>query len=94
MKMERRGSVRSTWWRRHSVDGWGRIQLREGDAVIRNDTILASIQPSAPDLLDARSLAQARARVQASEASVERAQTRCDQIKIELEHAETRVETQ
>ena len=65
-----------------------RIKLREGDAVLGNQTVLASIRPSAPDLLDARSMAEIQARVLAARASVERAKTRSDQAKIELDHAE------
>ncbi len=65
-----------------------RIELREGDPVQSGETILAMIQPSNPDLLDARSLAQAKARVRASEAAVNRAKSRCDKTKVERDQAD------
>jgi HlyD family secretion protein len=47
-----------------------RVGLRPGDAVISNETVLATIQPTAPGLLDARQLAQAEAREKAAELAV------------------------
>jgi HlyD family secretion protein len=48
-----------------------RIGLRPGDAVVANETVLATIQPTAPGLLDARQLAQAEAREKAAELAVQ-----------------------
>ena len=50
-----------------------RIRLREGDAVRAGD-VVAELQPLMSPLLDARSLQDARARLQAAEAGVTRAQ--------------------
>lgn len=47
-----------------------RIQLHEGDAVQSGQTLLATIEPVHPDLLDPRALAQAEARVKWAEASL------------------------
>ncbi len=50
-----------------------RITLREGDTVAAGQTILASIDPVDPSLLDPRARAEANARVKAAEAALERA---------------------
>lgn len=50
-----------------------RVTLREGDAVTAGQTILATIDPMDPSLLDPRALAEATARVRAAEAALERA---------------------
>ena len=49
-----------------------RIDLHPGDEVVSGETLLATIEPRDPDLLDARSIAQAEARVSAAEASLEK----------------------
>lgn len=64
-----------------------RVELREGDAVHCNQTVLAVVQPGNPDLLDARSLAQAKAQVAAAKAAVERSEARSKQLEIELGQA-------
>ncbi|HMO15488.1 MAG TPA: HlyD family efflux transporter periplasmic adaptor subunit [Pirellulaceae bacterium] len=69
-----------------------RVLLREGDSVICSETLIASIQPGDPVLLDARTLSEARARVAAAETSVERAATRLEQANIELERTEKEFE--
>ena len=51
-----------------------RVELEEGDAVHGGKTVLARIEPSDPAMLDARALAEAEARVHASEASVRQAE--------------------
>lgn len=48
-----------------------RINLEPGDAVEANRTVLATLLPSDPTLLDARSRAEAEARVKAAEAALE-----------------------
>ncbi len=65
-----------------------RIEFREGDKVYANETVLASIEPSDPDLLDARALAQAKARVNAAESAVDRANSRHAQTKVQLDQAQ------
>ena len=49
-----------------------RIELEPGDEVRAGETLLASIEPRDPELLDARSIAQAEARVKAADASVQK----------------------
>ncbi len=51
-----------------------RVELQEGDAVQRGQTVLARIEPSDPTLLDARSHAEAQARVQAAKAAQQQAE--------------------
>ena len=62
-----------------------RVELRPGDSVVRGKTLLAAIEPSAPDLLDARTAALTRARVQAAESSIDRAQSRLEKAKTTLQ---------
>ena len=52
-----------------------RIEMEPGDEVHAGETLLAAIEPRDPDLLDARAIAQAEARVKASEAAFERSGT-------------------
>jgi HlyD family secretion protein len=47
-----------------------RITMRPGDEVEAGKTLLTTIEPRDPELLDARSIAQAEARVKASEATL------------------------
>ena len=49
-----------------------RIDLDPGDEVTSGETLLATIEPRDPELLDARSIAQAEARVNAAEAALEK----------------------
>ncbi len=66
-----------------------RIELHEGDAVAAGDTLLATIEPSDPSLLDARARAETTARVQASESAVEQADSRLEKARAGLAFAET-----
>ncbi len=50
-----------------------RIPHKAGAAIIAGKTLLAAIDPSDPDLLDARAVAEAEARVKAAEAAIRRA---------------------
>lgn len=59
-----------------------RIELNAGDEVVSENTLLAVIQPSDPVMLDARSAAQADARVQGAQASVRRSESNAEQAKI------------
>jgi HlyD family secretion protein len=49
-----------------------RINMEAGDPVVAGKTLLASIEPRDPDLLDARAVAQAEARVRAAEATLKK----------------------
>lgn len=55
-----------------------RLQLHPGDVVEANKTVVATIEPTNPALLDARSLAEAESRVKAAEASVELAKAKLE----------------
>lgn len=63
-----------------------RITLREGDAVQAGERV-ALLQPTLAPLLDARSLAEQRARVDAAASGVHRAETRVNAARIALERA-------
>ena len=64
-----------------------RMGLREGDAVQAGD-VLARITPALPALLDARSLREQQARVEAAQAGVQRADVRTARSRTALEQAE------
>ncbi len=66
-----------------------RIEMEPGDAVQRGNSLLATIQPRDPALLDARELASAAARVKAQEAALERAQPVLESARVALELAES-----
>ncbi|GIW97169.1 MAG: secretion protein HlyD [Pirellulaceae bacterium] len=57
-----------------------RVRLEVGDEVVADQTVVARMQPTDPSLLDARAVAQAKARVGA-------AKRRLDAAQIELERA-------
>ncbi|MFK8112990.1 MAG: efflux RND transporter periplasmic adaptor subunit [Rubripirellula sp.] len=61
-----------------------RIELNAGD-YIDEQTLLAVILPSDPAMLDARTRAEASARVQVAQAAVHRSQSKLDQAKIDHE---------
>lgn len=51
-----------------------RIELRPGDGLEHGETLLATIQPGDPSLMDARQVSQTRAKVEAAKAQVKRAE--------------------
>lgn len=59
-----------------------RIELDPGDEVICDETTLAVIEPSDPVMLDARTRAQAEARVRSAEAAVQRSISNSEQLTI------------
>jgi HlyD family secretion protein len=65
-----------------------RIELDSGDRVDAGDTILASIEPKDPDLLDARARKEAEAAVKAAEARVSRATPILDEAIANLDFAQ------
>ena len=65
-----------------------RIELDPGDPVQAGVTLLAVIEPSDPDLLDARSRAEARARVKAAEAVMQQATPNLERARASLEFAQ------
>jgi len=68
-----------------------RIDLRAGDPVEAGKTLLTTIEPTDPDLLDDRALAEAKARVKAAEVAVAKAQPDVEAAKAEMEYAESQL---
>lgn len=69
-----------------------RIDLEPGDPVSAGNTIVATLLPSTPNFLDARTIAEAQARERAAEASVGRAEANRGRILEELTFAEAQRE--
>jgi HlyD family secretion protein len=65
-----------------------RIGLDVGDAVQAGETVLARIQPTDPELLDPRALAQAQARVKSAQARLAQAQAQLEKANVSYEYAE------
>ena len=57
-----------------------RINMDPGDEVEADDTLLATIEPRDPELLDARTIAQAEARVKAAEATLEKMEPMLEEV--------------
>lgn len=66
-----------------------RIELEPGDEVVAGKTLLASIEPRDPELLDARTIAQAEARVKAAEKAVEKMEPMLEEVAAAQEFAES-----
>jgi HlyD family secretion protein len=64
-----------------------RIELRPGDRVEANRTLVATFAPAAASLLDARSRAEARSRVSAAQAVLEQSQAQREQVRVQAQHA-------
>ena len=58
-----------------------RIDMEPGDAVQAGASLLATIEPKDPELLDARAVAEAEAQVQAAEASLEQIEPLLEQAR-------------
>ncbi|MPZ18161.1 MAG: efflux RND transporter periplasmic adaptor subunit [Luteitalea sp.] len=69
-----------------------RINLEPGDPVTGGKTVLATVRPSAPTPLDARSRAEAQAAVQAAEATLGRAQAERDRAATVLARSKQQLE--
>ena len=69
-----------------------RITLDPGDPVVAGETVLAVIDPSDPELLDARAIATAEARVLAAEAAVHQAEASVRQADARVTLAEAELE--
>jgi HlyD family secretion protein len=65
-----------------------RIELHEGDAVSRGITLVATIEPHDPDLLDAREIAEREAKVKSAEAALRLAESAREKAKAALDFAE------
>lgn len=68
-----------------------RIELRNGDAIKAGETLLATLRPTDPSLLDARQVAETEAVAAAAKAAVERAEAKRVQIKVTVDLAEIQV---
>ncbi len=65
-----------------------RINMEAGDPVVAGKTLLATIEPRDPDLLDARAVAQAEARVKASEATLKKMEPMFEEVRAAQAFAE------
>lgn len=65
-----------------------RLELRPGDPVAANRTVVARLLPAAPALIDARTRAELSARVQGAEATLARARAELARVRAESAQAE------
>ncbi|MEX2315842.1 MAG: HlyD family efflux transporter periplasmic adaptor subunit [Pirellulales bacterium] len=65
-----------------------RINMDPGDEVHAGKTLLTLIEPRDPDLLDARSIAQAEARVRAAEATLRKVEPMLEEARVAQAYAE------
>ena len=65
-----------------------RINMDAGDPVVAGKTLLATIEPRDPDLLDARAVAQAEARVKAAEATLKKMEPMLEEVRAAQAFAE------
>lgn len=66
-----------------------RIGLDVGDSVLAGESVLARIQPTDPELLDPRAVAQAQARVKSAQARLAQAQTQLEKANVTYQYAES-----
>src|SRR4051794_39413025 len=66
-----------------------RLTLKPGDPVTIGQTILTTIEPTDPALLDARAIAAANARVSSSKAAKQQAAQMHEKTRVSLDFAET-----
>ena len=69
-----------------------RIELESGDEVRSEETLVVTLQPTDPVLLDARTKAEAEARVGAARAALERARAERDKTEAELRFSRSEAE--
>lgn len=69
-----------------------RIAMDPGDSVAAGDTLLATIEPRDPELLDARAIAQAEARVSAADAALKKTGPMLESARLEQANAETELQ--
>ncbi|MGH8565016.1 MAG: efflux RND transporter periplasmic adaptor subunit [Gammaproteobacteria bacterium] len=69
-----------------------RITLESGDPVTAGETLLATIEPRAPELLDPRERAEIEPRVSAAKAATERARAQLERAKADAELARSEFE--
>ncbi len=66
-----------------------RAPVQVGDAVVQGETVVAVIQPASPELMDARTRAQAEAAVAEAEAAINVAEANITRATLALEHAQS-----
>ncbi|HEY0682239.1 MAG TPA: HlyD family efflux transporter periplasmic adaptor subunit [Steroidobacter sp.] len=66
-----------------------RVELKAGDHVIPNQTVIARLEPSVPMFLDERSLAEARAGVDAADAATKFAKAQLGRAEAERDFAQS-----
>lgn len=69
-----------------------RSPVEVGDEVVADETVVATIRPAAPALLDARARAQAEAAVAEAVAALRHAETNVARAEADLEHARSQYE--
>lgn len=69
-----------------------RIRAEAGDPVVKDVTVVATIRPSDPSILDARSRKQAEAAVKAAQAARKLAEADVKRARAELDYARTELE--
>lgn len=69
-----------------------RIEFKVGDPVVAGETVIARMEPTAPELLDPRELARVQARVKASEGRLARARSDLAESKAERDQAQNDLE--
>jgi HlyD family secretion protein len=69
-----------------------RIELEPGDPVVAGETVVATFQPAAPSLLDARTQAEAQARLDAAEAELGLARAELARAEAELRYARSELD--
>ena len=66
-----------------------RVELDPGDPVAAGKTLLAVIEPRDPELLDARAVAQAEARVKAAQVALEKMEPTLEEVRAAQEYSES-----
>lgn len=69
-----------------------RIELRPGDPVVAGKTLIATIEPPAPSLLDPRTRAQLEARLQAADLQAQQAGPRLERVRAAQQLAQSELE--
>ena len=69
-----------------------RVELHAGDPVVAAETLLVSIEPTDPALLDPRAVAEAEARVEAARAARKQADPVLDRARVQLEYTKADLE--
>jgi len=69
-----------------------RVDLLPGDVVEAGRTVLAILEPTAPQFLDARTIAESKARAKSAEAAVDRAEVTIGTARLNVENTKKRFE--